>query len=204
MLVGQVHRRDVASTRHPARGVQRPASPSEEAAHRASALDRPRRANYLSRWDWTGYRQAWTMEITSVQGERYRVVVVDDNPDIAAWLADELEVLGHDVRTAHDGPTSLALASSFDPTSCSSISRCPGWMAGRSPGATGSSVSRSCRARSRSVRSSSARPAGPSSRVRLRSRARALAREGDIIFLHTAVMLRLNPVEYGCFDVDSN
>jgi CheY-like chemotaxis protein len=38
------------------------------------------------------------------------ILIVDDNPDTAWALSMLLEVLGHDVRTAHDGPSALALA----------------------------------------------------------------------------------------------
>src|SRR5208337_375725 len=38
------------------------------------------------------------------------ILVVDDNPDTASALSKLLEALGHDVRTAHDGPSALALA----------------------------------------------------------------------------------------------
>jgi two-component system, chemotaxis family, sensor kinase Cph1 len=46
---------------------------------------------------------------------RRRVLVVDDNVDAAQSLAMFLELLGHDVRVAHDGPSALALASEFTP-----------------------------------------------------------------------------------------
>jgi len=39
-----------------------------------------------------------------------RILVVDDNRDTALALSKLLEVLGHDVRTAYDGPSALALA----------------------------------------------------------------------------------------------
>lgn len=44
-----------------------------------------------------------------------RVLVVDDNYDAAAALQGALEVLGHEVAVAHDGPSALARAASFDP-----------------------------------------------------------------------------------------
>ncbi len=44
-----------------------------------------------------------------------RVLVVDDNVDAAESLADLLRALGHDVRTAHDGPTGLEAATGFRP-----------------------------------------------------------------------------------------
>ncbi|WP_157268538.1 response regulator [Azohydromonas aeria] len=44
-----------------------------------------------------------------------RVMVVDDNPDAAESLALLLELQGHEVRTAHDGPGAVALALAFVP-----------------------------------------------------------------------------------------
>jgi CheY-like chemotaxis protein/anti-sigma regulatory factor (Ser/Thr protein kinase) len=44
-----------------------------------------------------------------------RVLVVDDNRDAAESLAMLLGVGGHDVRTAHDGPTALAVAAASRP-----------------------------------------------------------------------------------------
>lgn len=44
-----------------------------------------------------------------------RVLVVDDNQDALDMLADLLGMLGHDVRTAGDGPTALAVAAEFCP-----------------------------------------------------------------------------------------
>ena len=44
-----------------------------------------------------------------------RVLVVDDNADTADTLARLLELEGHQVRRAHDGPTALAAASAFRP-----------------------------------------------------------------------------------------
>ncbi|VTT97093.1 histidine partial : Signal transduction histidine kinase OS=Polaromonas sp. CF318 GN=PMI15_04884 PE=4 SV=1: Response_reg: GAF_3: HisKA: HATPase_c: Response_reg [Gemmataceae bacterium] len=48
-------------------------------------------------------------------GEHLRVVVVDDNVDGADTLADLLKLLGHQVRTAYDGPTGIAAVRAFDP-----------------------------------------------------------------------------------------
>jgi PAS domain S-box-containing protein len=48
-------------------------------------------------------------------GQRARVLVVDDNCDAALSLAMLLESSGHTVRTAADGPSALALAPSFRP-----------------------------------------------------------------------------------------
>jgi CheY-like chemotaxis protein len=44
-----------------------------------------------------------------------RVLVVDDNADFLAMLCETLRVLGHDVRSATDGPTGLALAKAWRP-----------------------------------------------------------------------------------------
>jgi len=44
-----------------------------------------------------------------------RILVVDDNTDAVESLALLLELEGHEVRTALDGPTALDLASEFQP-----------------------------------------------------------------------------------------
>jgi CheY-like chemotaxis protein len=44
-----------------------------------------------------------------------RVLVVDDNVDSAESLAVLLEMAGHQVRTAHDGPSALAMAREYKP-----------------------------------------------------------------------------------------
>jgi CheY-like chemotaxis protein len=43
------------------------------------------------------------------------VLVVDDNQDAADSLALLVQVAGHEVRTAHDGPTALEVAKTFRP-----------------------------------------------------------------------------------------
>jgi CheY-like chemotaxis protein len=43
------------------------------------------------------------------------VLLVDDNDDAAALLADSLRALGHDVLAAHDGPTALTAIERFRP-----------------------------------------------------------------------------------------
>jgi len=44
-----------------------------------------------------------------------RVLLVDDNEDAAASLAEALEDLGHVVEVAHDGPAALAKLETFSP-----------------------------------------------------------------------------------------
>jgi len=44
-----------------------------------------------------------------------RVLVVDDNADAAAMLAESLESMGHEVRVAHEGRAALEAAASFQP-----------------------------------------------------------------------------------------
>jgi CheY-like chemotaxis protein len=48
-------------------------------------------------------------------GRRLRILVVDDNVDSAESLALLLQASGHDVRTAHDGPTALEAALDYRP-----------------------------------------------------------------------------------------
>ena len=44
-----------------------------------------------------------------------RVLVVDDNADLARGLARLLEIHGHQVQIAHDGPTGLETAKAWHP-----------------------------------------------------------------------------------------
>jgi PAS domain S-box-containing protein len=46
---------------------------------------------------------------------RRRVMVVDDLQDSARTMSRLLQVMGHEVRTAHDGPTAVALAEEYRP-----------------------------------------------------------------------------------------
>ncbi len=48
-------------------------------------------------------------------GPRRRILVVDDNHDAAMTMATMLELLGDEVRTAHDGLAAVELAESFRP-----------------------------------------------------------------------------------------
>jgi PAS domain S-box-containing protein len=47
--------------------------------------------------------------------DRYRILVVDDNHDAAESLAMLLGMLGHDVRSAHDGLAAVETAEAFQP-----------------------------------------------------------------------------------------
>lgn len=47
--------------------------------------------------------------------QRFRILVVDDNPDSALSMAMMLSIMGHETRTAHDGETAVATAESFLP-----------------------------------------------------------------------------------------
>ena len=40
---------------------------------------------------------------------------VDDNPDFATMFAALLAVMGHEVRTVHDGPTAVSVAAEYHP-----------------------------------------------------------------------------------------
>jgi signal transduction histidine kinase/CheY-like chemotaxis protein len=44
-----------------------------------------------------------------------KLLVVDDNPDVASSVAMFLELVGHDVRVAHDGDKAIQLAEEFRP-----------------------------------------------------------------------------------------
>jgi PAS domain S-box-containing protein len=55
---------------------------------------------------------------TAAAGTGIRVLVVDDNENLARALARGLEALGHEARTAHDGPSALRLVQRFTPALC--------------------------------------------------------------------------------------
>ena len=46
---------------------------------------------------------------------RFKILVVDDNPDSALSMAMMLSIMGHDTRTAHDGESAVASAETFLP-----------------------------------------------------------------------------------------
>ena len=47
--------------------------------------------------------------------DRRRILVVDDNVDLATSLALMLQMLGHEVQSVHDGPAAIAAVESFAP-----------------------------------------------------------------------------------------
>ena len=51
----------------------------------------------------------------AARGPAIRALIVDDNHDAAAMLADALKTFGYEVRTAADGPAAIALAGQFQP-----------------------------------------------------------------------------------------
>jgi PAS domain S-box-containing protein len=53
--------------------------------------------------------------IANAAGPSLRVLIVDDNVDAAQTFAMLLQAMGHEVRMAHDGPTSLQAALDFQP-----------------------------------------------------------------------------------------
>lgn len=51
----------------------------------------------------------------TAKDERRRVLLVDDNVDFIATMENLLKLVGHDVRTAHDGTAALKVAAEFAP-----------------------------------------------------------------------------------------
>ncbi len=56
-----------------------------------------------------------TAEAAQSKGAQFRILVVDDNEDSTGWLATMLEMMGNEVRTAHDGEAGIAVAAEFRP-----------------------------------------------------------------------------------------
>jgi CheY-like chemotaxis protein len=50
-----------------------------------------------------------------LNGQALKILVVDDNMDAAETLSNLLEICGHTVITAHDGPSALEEAEAFRP-----------------------------------------------------------------------------------------
>lgn len=46
---------------------------------------------------------------------KHQVLVVEDNEDAAEALATLVQLLGHEARTAHDGPDALAMVDDYRP-----------------------------------------------------------------------------------------
>jgi CheY-like chemotaxis protein len=53
--------------------------------------------------------------VPSADGRGRRILVVDDNRDSARSMAGLLEILGNEVRTAHDGLAAVEAAEAFRP-----------------------------------------------------------------------------------------
>jgi CheY-like chemotaxis protein len=52
---------------------------------------------------------------TNSLGGHLKILIVDDNQDTVTSAAMLLRAYGHEVQTAHDGPTALELANAFQP-----------------------------------------------------------------------------------------
>jgi signal transduction histidine kinase/ActR/RegA family two-component response regulator len=58
----------------------------------------------------TGYLAAQNMPLLGVSAPTRRILVIDDERDVTDSMAMLLRLAGHDVRTAYDGQTALAIA----------------------------------------------------------------------------------------------
>jgi signal transduction histidine kinase/response regulator of citrate/malate metabolism len=67
----------------------------------------------IGRWETSARLPA---PIAAARGKR--ILVVDDNQDAAEIMAELLSGLGHEVRSAYDGPTAVDLARTFRPDVC--------------------------------------------------------------------------------------
>ena len=76
-----------------------------------------------------------------------RVMVVDDNRDVADSLAMLLEMMDVDVRVAYDGPSALEIATAFGRRSPSWTSACRRWTVTRPRDAAQSPERAGCSAR---------------------------------------------------------
>ena len=63
----------------------------------------------------TGVPSTIGSNVAYPHGERLRILVVDDNMDAASLLGQAQQRLGHEIRTAFDGPTALQQAREFRP-----------------------------------------------------------------------------------------
>jgi two-component system OmpR family response regulator len=61
------------------------------------------------------HRYATHVAPLSIATRGCSILLVDDNEDAAAMLAEILRAAGHDVRTAADGPAALEVAKEFRP-----------------------------------------------------------------------------------------
>jgi len=62
-----------------------------------------------------GAPQTTSRTPSEVDGQRFKILIVDDNEDAAEMCATFLELAGHDVRRAHNGRSALAMAEAFGP-----------------------------------------------------------------------------------------
>ncbi len=63
--------------------------------------------------------------VQSAIGPARRILVVEDNQDAAESLATLIELIGHEVRSVHDGASALETAAAFRPDVACWISGCP-------------------------------------------------------------------------------
>jgi CheY-like chemotaxis protein len=61
-------------------------------------------------------RDAGSVGKEALNGAKRRILVVDDNKDAANSLAMLLNMMGYDVRTAHDGLEAVGAATTFEPS----------------------------------------------------------------------------------------
>jgi CheY-like chemotaxis protein len=59
--------------------------------------------------------QNWSESNKALMDETVRVMVVDDEPDVAATLAEALALDGYEVRIASDGNEAILLVQTFHP-----------------------------------------------------------------------------------------
>ena len=65
-------------------------------------------------------------------GQELRVLVIDDEPDIAAMLVDSIEFLGYRARAAHNGLDGARMVDEFQPHVVLLDLVMPGWTAAMS------------------------------------------------------------------------
>jgi DNA-binding response OmpR family regulator len=76
---------------------------------------RERRTKRPERIDCTRQRAEFRVDLSIVNATGLRILVVDDDPDIALSIADGLELAGHLSYAAFDGTSALRLTEEFAP-----------------------------------------------------------------------------------------